>query len=318
MARVLSGTSHATTALVLPIRERTGLVAAVAAYGWWGVVPIYFRALRHVAPLEIVAHRVVWSVAVLAAFLAVQRRLRDLGPLLYTRRTLGLLVASTLLIAGNWLVFIWAIAHEQLLQASLGYFINPLVSVLLGAAVLGERLTRGERIAVCLAACGVAWLTFAAGVFPWIALFLAVSFALYGLVRKLANVRATEGLTVETMLLLPFAAGYLAMLAVTGRGALTHGSATTVTMLLAAGVITALPLVWFATAVQRLRLVTMGLLQYIAPTLQFLLAVVVFGEPFGRTHLIAFAWIWGALAVFTADNLRRALRSPAQVGVAAQ
>jgi len=292
--------------------DRTGLAAAVAAYGWWGVVPIYFRALRHVPPLEIVAHRVVWSVVVLAAFLAAGQRLRDLRPMLARRRTLFLLVLSTLLIASNWLVFIWAIAQEHLLQASLGYFINPLVSVLMGAAVLGERLTRGEWTAVALAACGVAWLTFAAGVVPWIALFLAFTFATYGLVRKLADVRATEGLMVETLLLLPIAGGYLVYLTASHTGAFATHSPGTIALLLAAGVITALPLVWFATAVQRLRLVTIGLLQYIAPTLQFLLAVVVFGEPFGRTHLVAFAWIWGALAVFTADNIQRALRtSPA-------
>jgi chloramphenicol-sensitive protein RarD len=285
------------------------LLAAVAAYGWWGVVPIYFRALRHVAPLEIVAHRIVWSVVVLVAFLAVQHRLRDLGLMLAHGRTLALLGVSTVLLACNWLVFVWAIAHEQTLQASLGYFVNPLVSVLLGSAALGESLTRAEWIAVALAGCGVAWLTLAAGVVPWVALCLAFSFAMYGLTRKLANVRAAEGLTLEIVLLLPIAAAYLATLAASGRGAFTMASPYTMLLLLAAGVITTLPLVWFAIAVQRLRLVTMGLLQYIAPTLQFLLAVAVFGEPFGRMHLVAFVCIWGALAVFTVDNLRRALRS---------
>jgi chloramphenicol-sensitive protein RarD len=243
---------------------------------------------------------------VLVVLLSVLGRWRTVGALFRSPRVLAMLAASSALIASNWFVFIWAVSREKLLQASLGYFIGPLVTVALGFTVLRERLTRAEGVAVGLAAVAVAWLTASAGIFPWIALCLAGSFAMYGLVRKLAGVNAIEGLMVETTLLLPLATAYLCMLAASGNLAFGSGSTKTSLLLSSAGLITAFPLLWFAVAVRTLRLATLGVLQYVGPTLQMLLAVLVYHEPFGVAHRIAFALIWLALGIYTADNFRRA------------
>lgn len=281
-----------------------GVLYGVAAYGWWGFAAIYFKAVKSVPPLEILAHRVVWSLVMLALLLTLLRRWSAVATLIRARRPLMWLAASTVLIATNWYTFIWAITRNQMLDASLGYFINPLVSVLLGYLFFAERLRRLELVSIAIAAVAVAWLTLTAGVFPWIAIVLAVTFGLYGLARKKAHASSIEGLTIETALLMPIAIGYLAFLA--ARGALAFGDSTTIDVLLvAAGPVTALPLLWFASAVRRLRLATIGLLQYIAPTLQFVLAVAVYDEPFGGARMIAFILIWLAVLLYTADNLRR-------------
>lgn len=281
-----------------------GVLFGVAAYGWWGFVAAYFKLVQAVDPLEILAHRIVWSVAVLLLLITALHRWKAIAAVFASRGALTYLFASTILIAVNWYVFIWAVTHSRLVEASLGYFINPLVSVLLGFLFVGERLRQGEWVSVALAAVAVAWLTLTAGLFPWISLVLAVSFGLYGLVRKLAGVTSIEGLAIETVLLLPVAVGYLLWREEAGVLAFTHGPLALDLLLIAAGPLTALPLLWFAAAVRRLRLATIGLLQYIAPTIQFLLAVVVYGEPFGSRRVVAFVLIWTAITIYSADNLR--------------
>lgn len=281
-----------------------GLLFGVAAYAWWGLAAIYFKAVGIVPPLEILAHRIAWSVVVLVLLVTITGRWRAIAAVIAAGKPLLFLLASTILIALNWYVFIWAISASRMVEASLGYFINPLVNVLFGFLFLGERLRTWEWVSVALAGVAVGWLTLGAGAFPWISLVLAVSFALYGLLRKLARVASIEGLTIETVLLLPLALGYLVMLDRGDRLAFgAHGWELSA-LLVAAGPITALPLLWFAAAVRRLRLATIGLLQYIAPTLQFMLAVLVYGEPFGGARVIAFALIWSAIALYSFENLK--------------
>ena len=271
-----------------------GVLYGIAAYGLWGIVAIYFKAVRHVAPLEILAHRIVWSVVVLVVIVTAMQRWPALIRVGADRRAVRLLFVSTILVATNWYVFIWAVTHDHLVDASLGYFINPLVNVLLGFVVLRERLRILEWVSIALAAVAVMWLVVGAGIFPWISLTVAITFGLYGLVRKIAAVPSIEGLTIETAILFPIAAGFL-----------IYRGASVDLLLVASGPITALPLIWFASAVQRLRLATMGLLQYISPTIQFALAVMLYDEPFGAQRLIAFALIWCAIAIYSVANLER-------------
>jgi chloramphenicol-sensitive protein RarD len=285
-----------------PDERARGVAYAVATYLAWGLLPLYFKALRAVPAVEVLAHRVVWSLLLLAAILAARSGARGFAA---PFRKLPVLAVSTVLIATNWLVYIWAVQSGRVLEASLGYFVNPLVNVLLGVAFLGEALSGRQRAAVALAAAGVAVLVARAGTVPWIALALAASFGLYGLLRKRAAIEPLGGLLVETALLAPPALAYLAWRAGTGAGA--FGSAPRTTLLLAAaGPITALPLVAFGLAVHRLRLSTLGLVQYLAPTGQFLLAVLLYREPFGAAHAAAFALIWSSLALYSWDALARA------------
>jgi chloramphenicol-sensitive protein RarD len=284
-------------------RARVGIVCGLAAYGMWGLFPIYFKAIAHIAPLEVLAHRVLWSVPLLLTLATVQGRVRAGLAALRNRRTLLTLVGTTLLIAGNWFVFIWSVSTGHVLQASLGYYINPLVNVLLGFVFLGERLRRLQTVSVVLAGVGVAYLTFSYRQVPGVALFLATSFGFYGLLRKTVKVDAVVGLTVETVLLSPLALGYAIYLQLQGSAAFGQDSWETTLLLLAAGVITAVPLLCFAAAARRLRLSTVGFLQYIAPTGQFVLAVTLFGETFTPRHLLSFAFIWAALALYSADTL---------------
>ena len=288
-----------------PDRETLkGISYGVAAYAFWGFVAVYFKFVDRVAPLEILAHRIIWSVVVLSILITLLHRWRAIAAVLATKRSLLYLLISTLLIAVNWFVFIWAVTHSRLVEASMGYFINPLVNVLLGFLFLRERLTRTEWASIALAAIAVTWLTVAAGVFPWISLILAASFGLYGLVRKLAGVASIEGLAIETTMLFPVAIAYLIYRQQAGTLSFLHDSTGLDLLLLAAGPLTTLPLLWFAAAVSRLRLATVGLLQYIAPTIQFLFAVVVYSEPFGRNRFVAFALIWVAIAIYSVDNFR--------------
>jgi chloramphenicol-sensitive protein RarD len=282
--------------------SRHGFTHAIGAYLAWGVFPLYFKALRTVAPIEVLAHRVVWSALFLAVLVALRHRGREyLGALRGGRLPVYLL--STALISGNWLIFIWGVAHGRVLEASLGYFITPIVSVLLGRLFLGEVLRPRQSVAVGLAAAGVLVLVLRLGAVPWPALGLAATFGSYGLVRKKAAIDPLVGLLVETSLVAPLAVLLIAARTVQGTGALGSSPAITALLLLS-GVITALPLIWFAHGVRLLRLSTMGLLQYVSPTLQFLLAVVLFHEPFSTAHALAFACIWTALGLYTADTLR--------------
>lgn len=285
-----------------PREQRLGVVYGASAFLWWGLVAGYFKAVAHVVPLEVLAHRVLWSLAFLVALLAGRRRFLATFRLLGERRTLATMALTTVLISINWLLFIWSVANGHLVEASLGYFINPLVNVLLGVVFLGERLRRAQTAAVLLAAVGVVWLTVHLGRPPWIALVLAASFGTYGLLRKLARPSGVQGLALETALLAPLALGFMAWRQ--GQGVLAFGNAGlgTTLLLLAAGPLTALPLVWFAEGARRLRYATMGFLQYLAPTGQFLLAVLAFGEPFSRGHAAGFGLIWTALGIYSWDT----------------
>lgn len=288
-----------------PQRLSHGLPWAIAAYAWWGLGPVYFKAVDHVVPLEILAHRVIWSLVFLAILLSVRGRWGALRRAFANRRTFLILLVTSLTISANWFTYIWAVTNHQIVQASLGYFINPLVSVLMGFVFLKERLAAVEWVAVALATVGVVWLTVAAGVFPWISLFLAFSFGLYGLLRKIAHVESIEGLAIETAIVLPLALGYLGLLRARGTIAFGAVDLSTDLLLAAAGIVTATPLIWFAIAVRRLRLATIGILQYLAPTIQFILAILVYDEPFGHDRLIAFLLIWSALALYTGGMIRR-------------
>jgi chloramphenicol-sensitive protein RarD len=279
-----------------------GAVYAFLAYAMWGTFPLYFRLVASVAPLEIMLHRSVWSLAFLAMVLTMLRRWSWLGEAVREPRRLALALLGALLLSGNWLLYIWAVNNDRVIDSSLGYFINPLVNVVLGFAVLGERLRRLQRVAVAIAATGVVWLTWQAGQLPWIALVLAGSFGLYGLLRKTAPLGAMEGLTLETLLLLPLAAPLLAWFTFAGDGALARGEPTLVAWLLVAGPLTAIPLVLFAAGARRVTLATLGLLQYVGPTIQFGLGVWVFNEPFGLDRLFGFSLIWLALAVYSGEG----------------
>lgn len=290
----------------VPAREaRRGLLFGLAAYGLWGFMPVYLKALRAAPVIEVLCHRVVWALAVVLLLVWRRGEVSALRQALRPGRTLLVLGASTVFIALNWLVYIWAVVNERMLQGSLGYYINPLVNVLLGVAVLGERLAPLVRVAVALAATGVLWMAIGVGEFPWVALTLAISFGLYGLARKTALVGSLVGLAVETTLLFPFALGYLAWAIATERAAFLSGRPVLDLLLVLAGPATAVPLLFFAGAARRLPLSTLGFLQYLSPTMQFLLAVFAYGEPFDRRRAVAFGMIWMALALFAIHSLRR-------------
>jgi chloramphenicol-sensitive protein RarD len=284
-----------------PDERARGVAYAVSTYLAWGLLPLYFKALRPVPAIEVLAHRVVWSLLLLVALVAARSGARALAA---PFRRLPILSVTTTLIATNWLVFIWAVQSGRVLEASLGYFVNPLVNVLLGVAFLGETLSGRQRAAVALAGAGVAVLVFRAGTVPWIALVLAASFGLYGLLRKRAAIDPVGGLLGETALLAPAAVVFLGWRAATGAGAFGTAGGTSV-HLAAAGPITTLPLVGFGLAVHRLRLSTMGIVQYLAPTGQFLLAVLLYREPFGPAHAAAFALIWTSLGLYSWDAIAR-------------
>jgi len=292
------------------------MVYGIAAYGLWGFMPVYIKAVRAAPVLEVLCHRVVWAVAFLLVLSWRQGQVRGLVPALRSGRALALLSASTVCIALNWLVYIWAVVNGRVLEASLGYYINPLVNVLLGVAILGERLERPGRIAVGIAAAGVLWLAVHVGQLPWIPLALATLFGSYGLLRKIAPVGPLAGLTIETALLFPLAGGYLAWAIASGRAAFLAGNPWLDLGLLLAGPVTAVPLLLFAAAARRLPLSTLGFLQYLSPTLQFLLAVLAYGEPFDRAHAVAFALIWTAVALFAAHRARAAAPVPSAPGPA--
>ena len=280
---------------------RRGLAFGIAAYGLWGIIPVFWKQLAAVDPVEVLAHRAVWGLLVFAAIVQVAGARPALVSALRDRRTVAVMALSGGLLAINWGVFVAAITSGHLLDASLGYFINPLVSVALGMIVLRERLRGLQWLAIGFASAGVVLLTWRTGRVPWVALILATTFGTYGLVRKLARVDSLVGSTIETALLAPIALVYLAGLALGGGGATGHADGVTHGLLVATGVVTAAPLLLFTSAARRLPLSTVGFLQYLAPTGQFVLAVVVFDEPFARDTLIAFVCIWVGLVVFSID-----------------
>lgn len=290
--------------------HRAGLWAAFGAFVVWGVMPLFWRLLHQVPALQILMHRVVWGAVLVGAWLFWQQGAAWWRPVLADRRVAGLLLISGLLIAGNWGLYIWAVNTGHVVETSLGYFINPLFNVVIGVAFLRERLRPVQWIAVAIAAGGVAWLTFHYGSFPWIALALAGSFALYGLVRKVAAVASVPGLAIESGYLLLPALMALGWWEYQGTARFLDGGYGWLAnvLLVTGGALTALPLIGFAYALRRVTLSTIGVMQYIAPTLQLLIGVLVFHEPFGRDRAIGFAIIWVALLLFAGEGLLRTRR----------
>ncbi|WP_282606614.1 EamA family transporter RarD [Pelagibius sp. Alg239-R121] len=286
----------------MPKETRSGAAYALGAFFLWGISPLYFKAVDEIPIFEVLAHRVLWSVIFLFLLLTVSRRWAALRQALCEPRTLYMLMLSTLVVSVNWFFFIWAITTDRVLESSLGYYINPLVNVLLGTLFLRERLTKWQIVAVGLAAVGVLNLAVQVGTMPWVSLLLASTFGIYGLIRKTIKVESVDGLFVETSMVLPIALGYLAYQAINGQGAIGAIDLRTDLLLIAAGLVTAIPLIWFTCGARRLNYSTVGLFQYLAPTCQFFLAVLVFGEAFTWAHLVTFSCIWTALAIYSAQS----------------
>ncbi|MCC6809754.1 MAG: EamA family transporter RarD [Deltaproteobacteria bacterium] len=283
--------------------RNAGAFYATIAYLAWGFVPLYWQPIRHVPALEILAHRVTWSAIFLAALILLRGRGGEVLAAVRDRKVLLRLALSTTLIATNWFVYIWSVTHGRVIEASLGYFVTPLVNVVLGLLVLSERLRRAQWAAVTLAALGVVWLVVGHGAVPWVTLVLAATFGSYGLVRKTARVDSLVGLMLETALLFPLSSAFLVERFATGSAA----PATSVQMcfLFGAGAVTALPLLWFADAARRLPLTVLGFFQYLSPTVQFLLGLYWFKEPLGPAQLTAFVLIWAALLLFSGEAVYR-------------
>lgn len=279
-----------------------GTLAAVACFTVWGLIAVYWKQLGHVPALELIAHRAVWSLAFLLGILAWQGRLGAVTAALRDRRALAYNAATGALLMLNWLAFIWAVNHGHVLESSLGYFLVPLSNVATGYLILHERPRRLQWAAIAFATAGVLLLLLRAGRLPWVALTIVITWGGYSLIRKKSPMGALDGLAVETLLFSPLAAGYLLWLAFQGAGALGHVGARDHVLVLSAGWITAIPLVWFAYAALRIRLTTLGLLQYIAPSLQFLLGWLVYREPFDSAQFQAFALIWCGLLIYSADS----------------
>ena len=284
-------------------QARNGVIAGLTAYLLWGVLPVYFKLVVEVPSLEVLAHRIVWAVPFGALIIAWRRQWPEVGRALRHRRTFWLLALSAILIAGNWLVYIYAVQRHQIFQASLGYYINPLLFALVGIVFLGEQVRRRQVFAIVLAAIGVAVLTLSAGELPAIALFLGTSFTIYGIIRKRVVVGGMPGLFIETLVLLPVFAVYLAWIIESGDAAFGIEAPWTAFLLILAGPITVLPLLCFALAARRLNLTTVGMMQFIAPTLQFLIGVW-YGEVLTVAHIVCFGCIWTAVGLFVFDVWR--------------
>jgi chloramphenicol-sensitive protein RarD len=283
-----------------------GLGAAAVSFGIWGLFPVYLKPLHDVPASQIIAHRVVWSCLFVVGWMLARGELGKLRATLTNPAILWRLAITALLVSTNWLVYVWGVGHGHVVETSLGYFINPLVNVLLGVAVLRERLNRAQWTAVALAGIAVAYLTLMTGRPPWIALTVAVSFSLYGFLRKVIKVEALPGLATETLLLLPLGMAYLVWCETTGAGAMGHSSSSLDALLIGCGPLTAIPLFLFAYGARLIPYSTLGLLQYIAPTLQLACGLLLYHEPFERTRALGFALIWVALVIYASDGLWRA------------
>jgi chloramphenicol-sensitive protein RarD len=297
-------------------QQSAGLLYAFAAYLAWGVFPAYWKQLRHVPATELIAHRVLWSFAFVALLITLGKRWPEFLGTFRSGQRMRALGLSTVLISANWLLFIWAVNSGHVMQASLGYYINPLLNVLLARLVLGERLRPVQVVAVVLALAGVLNLTLGAGELPWVSLTLALSFSIYGLVRKLAPVEPLTGLAVETSIAAPFALLFLLAFVRPQTGRLLGADLHDTLFMVGSGVATALPLLWFALGAKRLRYSTLGIVQYVAPTGQLLLAVLAYGEPFTSRHALTFALIWSAVLLYTVDSLRSRTAPVAQAPTA--
>lgn len=292
-----------------------GILYAAGAYAAWGLLPLFWKALQSVPALEILAHRIVWALGLTLLLTAIRGQLRQLGVSLRSPRILLAFGLSAVLLSLNWFIYIWAVNAGHIVETSLGYFINPLANVLLGMLFLNERLRLGQGVAVLIALAGVLYLTFLYGSPPWIALALAGSFAFYGLLRKTASLDSLAGLTLETLLIFPPALIYLLFLETNGAGAFGHTGWDVTLLLAAAGLVTAGPLLLFAAGARRISLTTLGLLQYLAPSLQFTIGVLVYGEPLTPERLTGFALIWLALAIYSGESLLRGAARARAAGV---
>lgn len=285
-------------------QTRLGLIYGFAAYIWWGMAVVYFKLVSATSAEEILAHRIIWSLLLLCLLMTYRKRWPEVRTALKQKQILLMLSLTTFLVASNWFVFIWAVTHEQIVQASLGYYINPLVSMLLGFVFLKERLRFWQKISAALAFISVTYLTLKVGVLPWVSLYLAFSFGLYGLIRKVVRVDSMLGLTIETGILFPIALAYLIFCASLGTLDFLSISLKQDLLLMLSGVVTALPLLWFAHAARRLRLSTIGFLQFLAPSLQLLIGVLLYNEPFTLQYQITFAVIWTALLIYSMDAIK--------------
>jgi len=290
-------------------QQKSGLIFALAAFIMWGLAPIYFKQLIHIDAKEILSHRVVWSVIFLIAISAISGQLPKFIAVFKQPKQLALLSLSACLLGLNWGLFIWSVNNNHMLDASLGYYINPLINVLMGYLFLSERLRKRQGIAVALALSGVLIQLISFGSVPYIALILAVSFACYGLIHKKTHVESIPGLLIEALVLLPFAIAYWYFMDSSVTSNLTHNTANTNLLLISAGIVTTLPLLCFTAATKRLQYTTIGFIQYIGPSLMFILAVQFYGETLGLKELITFGCIWLALVIFTWDSIRHSIKN---------
>ncbi|CUA86266.1 EamA family transporter RarD [Pseudidiomarina woesei] len=284
-------------------RSRQGVFFAIAAYTMWGVAPVYFKWLESVPALEILSHRIIWSFILVLALIMVLGRAGRLKPVLQNKKQMLRLALATCLLGGNWFLFIWAINNDHILDASLGYYINPLLNVAIGMAFFGERMRNMQLVAIALAVTGVLIQVISFGSVPWVALALACSFAIYGAIRKRLPIDSMTGLWLETLILLPAVLVYMVFFASSSAADMTQNTWQINTLLVAAGVVTTAPLLCFTAAAQRIRYSTLGFFQYIGPSLMFILAVWVYGEPLATDKLVTFGIIWLALAIYSLDTL---------------
>lgn len=290
---------------------KKGILYGIGAYVLWGILPIYWKFLHTVPAMQVIGHRISWSFVALIIFILATKQWRDFRAAAFHPKTIGIYALAGVLLSINWLIYVWGVNADFIVETSLGYFINPLLSVLLGVIFLRERLRLAQWTSAALAAIGVVYLTFVYGHLPWIALSLAFSFGIYGLIKKLAPLGSLYGLTLETAIVFPAALAYLLFVNSTGEGFFLHGGMAIDLFLAGAGIVTTIPLLMFASAAKQIPLTMVGILQYIAPTLQFLIGVFIYKEPFDRSHLIGFGIVWLALVVFWVEN-HLAKRMPAE------
>lgn len=284
---------------------KRGIVYAVLAYLVWGMLPLYWNVFHTVGAFEILAHRIVWSFVFVGIILVIMKRWQSIRNALSGSKARVALILSSILISANWLIYIWAVNNGKVLETSLGYYMNPLLSVFFGVLFLRERLQLGQWIALALAAIGVLYNTFQYGEVPWVAIALALSFALYGLVKKKLQVDSLTGVACETLLIVPIALLYLSVLQVNGTALAWDMKGWQIVLLTGTGIATVLPLFWFAQATRSLPLSTIGFIQYLSPTISMVSAIFIFGEPFTITHIISFSFIWAALVIFTISSMRK-------------
>ncbi|MCO4810177.1 MAG: EamA family transporter RarD [Gammaproteobacteria bacterium] len=290
---------------------RSGVLFGLIAYSLWGVFPVYFKWIEAVAPTEVLVHRVIWAVPFGALMIFARRQWPEVRAAFVDRSVLAWLTLAALCISINWLIYIWAVQNERIFEASLGYYINPLIYVAVGVVLLGERLRRAQIIAVVMAFIGVSYLTISGGVFPWVALSLASLFTAYGVIRKQVAIGAMPGLFIETSLLFPFAAAWLGILLLTGDASFAAGDSNQSFLLMMGGPITVMPLLLFALSAKRLTLTTIGFMQFLAPTLQFFTGLY-YGETLSAAHIVCFSFIWMAVALFSYDAVSAGRRKPSQ------